>query len=54
MTADMAIVSTSARAAAAPAAAARRDIDRFERAFERAAGAALTTRNTVRLLLDAE
>jgi cardiolipin synthase A/B len=54
MAVDMDIVTSPARHPSAPMAAARRDADRFERAFERAAGAALTTRNTVRLLLDAE
>jgi cardiolipin synthase len=54
MAADMDIVTPPARTAIAPAAAAGSDADRFDRAFERAAGAALTTRNAVRLLLDAE
>jgi cardiolipin synthase A/B len=54
MAADMDIVTPPARNPVATAAHALRDADRFDRAFERAAGAALTTRNTVRLLLDAE
>ena len=39
--------------APAVAAAPSADVDRFDRAFERAAGAALTNGNSVRLLLDA-
>ena len=54
MAADMDIVTPPARTPVAPVVHTRYDADRFERAFERAAGAALTTRNAVRLLLDAE
>lgn len=38
---------------APPVLAPRNDVDRFDRAFARAAGAALTSRNSVQLLLDA-
>ena len=54
MAADMDIVTPPARTAIAPTRIIVSDADRFDRAFERAAGAALTTRNAVRLLLDAE